>query len=134
MLFAGVVVVVIFLAMSSPGPSGDVAVNETEYRISMPATLRAGRHTFALMNNGTVAHELVVFRTDLPASALPIREDGDVSETSPLLRDVVDSGSGLKSGTGRSVSATLSPGHYVAVGNLPAHYRLGMRLDVTVTK
>jgi uncharacterized cupredoxin-like copper-binding protein len=29
-------------------------------------------------------------------------------------------------------TSSLVPGHYVAVCNLPRHYRLGMKLNVTV--
>ena len=133
-LLAALVVVLIFAAMSSSGRAGDITVSETEYRISVPTTLLAGQHTFALTNNGTVPHELVVFRADVPAKALPLRANGDVNEESTLLHDVADRGSSLKPDQGRSVPGTLSPGHSVFVCNLPAHYRLGMRLDMTVTK
>ena len=109
-------------------------MNETNFRISMPTTLRAGHHVFAVVNNGSVPHELVIFRTDLSGKALPLRPDGDVNEESPLLHDVADSGSSLKPQEGRSVPGTLSPGHYVAVCNLPGHYRLGMWLNLTVTR
>jgi uncharacterized cupredoxin-like copper-binding protein len=50
-----------------------------------------------------------------------------------LLTNVADSGEPLKAGGTESFkTAQLSPGHYVAVCNLPGHYRLGMKLDVTV--
>jgi uncharacterized cupredoxin-like copper-binding protein len=31
------------------------------------------------------------------------------------------------------LTVSMTPGHYVAVCNLPAHYRLGMKLDLNVT-
>ena len=125
--------VVVALSVYSSGPAGDVAASETDYRISMPTKLRAGHHTIALTNDGKEGHELLVFRTDLDASDLPVDADGDVVEDAPELELVLDSGDALRSGAGQSLPVTLDPGHYVAACNLPGHYRLGMRLDITVT-
>lgn len=145
-LVGSTIAVTILAASASSGPAGDVPVSLVNFRILMPNTLRAGHHTFAVTNDGTVPHEFVVFRTAVLADALPLRPDGDVNEDSPLLQDVADSGPTLGPGQGRSVpvvkdasvatptAGTLSPGHYVAVCNLPAHYRLGMRIDLTVIK
>ena len=127
-----VIAVVVSLIAYSPGPAGDVSVSETDYRISMPTTLPAGSHTVALTNNGKVDHELLLFRTDLAANALPTDKDGNVNEDSPLLHGALDSGAGLKAGGTQSLPVKLQPGHYVAACNLPGHYRLGMRLDITV--
>ena len=124
----------IALATYNPGPAGDVSVSLSEYRVAMPTTLHAGRHTFAVTDDGKIKHELVVFRTDRRANKLPVRSDGDMNEESKLVTLVADSGSSLTPGEGRSIPATLSPGHYVAVCNLPTHYKLGMRIDLTVTK
>ena len=108
-------------------PDGDVPVSETNFRIAMPTSLHAGHHTIALTNNGQ-GHELLLFRTDLGATALPVDTNGDVIEDSPMLHKVLDSGTALESN--QSLAVTLDPGHYVAVCNLPGHYRLGMRLDI----
>jgi len=133
-LAASVVVVVVLAAMPAKGVAGDVQVDETNFHISMPAVLSPGRHTFALTNSGTVPHELLVFRTDLPGNRLPIGPDGNVIEDSPLMVKLVDSGNATNPGASASVpaSASFTPGHYVALCNLPGHYRLGMWLDVTV--
>jgi len=133
-LGASLVVVVIFAAMPAKGVAGDVAVTLTNFRVAMPTALHPGRHTFAVTNSGTAPHELLVFRTDLPGNALPVGADGDVIEDSPLLVKVVDSGDASNPGASKSVPASqpFAPGHYVAVCNLPGHYRLGMWLNVTV--
>jgi uncharacterized cupredoxin-like copper-binding protein len=99
----------------------------------MPATLTARTHIIRLTNSGSVNHELVLFKTNLPANAMPLKADGDVNEESPLLTNVADSGEPLKAGGTESFKTQpLGPGHHVAVCNLPGHYRLGMKLDVTV--
>jgi uncharacterized cupredoxin-like copper-binding protein len=128
-----VVTIALSLVLSAKGPAGDIAVTETNYRIEIPTTLRAGHHTIALTNNGTTGHELLLFRTSLPANALPVDANGNVIEDSPQLDKVLDSGNALKPGGTQSLPVTLTPGHYAAVCNLPAHYRLGMYVDVTVT-
>ncbi len=132
LLAIAAVAVSVTLIVWSPPSAGDIGVAETEYRIAMPTRLSAGSHTIGLTNNGKVDHELVLFRTDLRAHALPVGADGDVDEESPLLHNVLDSGSSLKPGETRSLPVKLTPGHYVAVCNLPTHYGFGMTLDVTV--
>ncbi len=133
MLAAGVAVVV-GLITHSTGPAGDVATKATEFRLSMPSTLSTGRHTFAFTNKGTAPHELIVFRTDLAGGALPVKADGSVDEEASVLHKVADSGNQTSPGGSTSVRATeaFAPGHYVAVCNLPGHYRQGMWLDLTV--
>ena len=134
-LAASVIVVVVLAAMPAKSVTGDVAVTLDNFKIVMPTTLHPGRHTFALTNSGSVPHELLLFRTDLAANALPIGPDGNVIEDSPLMQKVVDSGNATNPGGSESAptSQPLTPGHYVAVCNLPGHYRLGMRLNVTVS-
>jgi uncharacterized cupredoxin-like copper-binding protein len=133
-LMGALVAVVIALAVKgSSGPTGDVQASTVEFKVVMPTTLKPGRHTIGYTNNGTVAHEIVIFKTALSAKDLPLSADGDVNEESPLLTNVADSGDALKAGGTKSfTTSSLAPGHYVAVCNLPGHYRLGMRLDVTV--
>lgn len=134
LLASGLTVAGWIAAATSTGPAGDVVATTTNFRIQMPTTLRAGPHTFAYTNGGSVPHELLLFRTDLTANALPLRGDGNVDEESPVLRKVLDSGNATASNRSESVTtnASLGPGHYVAVCNLPGHYHLGMRLNVTV--
>ena len=134
LLIVGVVAaVVIGLVVYSPS-GGDVPVSLRDYKIAMAATLAPGHHTFAVTNVARQPHEMVVFRTDLPADALPVDADGAVVEDSPELTAVADSGAPLAAGTTRAVptETRLSPGHYVAVCNLSDHYKEGMFLDLTV--
>ena len=133
-LALAIVAVVVSLVVWSPPSAGDILVSETDYRIAMATHLPAGRHTIGLTNNGKIPHELILFRTNLSANALPVDANGDVAEESPRLHNVLDSGSSLKPDETRSLPVKLTPGHYVAVCNLPAHYRLGMRLDLTIDR
>lgn len=134
LLLVSAVIVWVWIATQTTGPAGDVVATTTNFRIEMPKTLRAGRHMLAYTNDGSVPHELLLFRTDLSANALPLRSDGNVNEESALLHNVVDSGNATVPGGSEVVltKESLAPGHYVAVCNLPAHYHLGMWLNVTV--
>lgn len=133
LLAASVVAVGIAYAVRSSGPSGDIQASTVEYKIHMPTTLGTGKHEIGLTNDGTIDHELVLFKTDLPANDLPVGPDGDIDEEAPQLTNVGDSGEPLKAGGTESFkTSALSPGHYVAVCNLPGHYKLGMKLNVTV--
>jgi uncharacterized cupredoxin-like copper-binding protein len=134
LLLASLVAVAIaYATKGSSAPAGDIQATTVNFKILMPRTLSTGTHTIGLTNNGSVDHEVVLFKTDLPANRLPLQANGDVNEDSPLLTNVADSGEPLKAGGTESFkTAQLSPGHYVAVCNLPGHYRLGMKLDVTV--
>jgi len=134
LLLIGIVVVAVaYVRNRSSAPAGDVQATTVDYKITMPVTLTAGAHTIGLTNDGTVGHELVLFKTDLPANDLPLEASGDVNEESAQLVNVGDSGEPLKAGGTESFNTkALSPGHYVAVCNLPGHYQLGMKLNITV--
>jgi uncharacterized cupredoxin-like copper-binding protein len=120
-------------SISIPAGATRVDVKLSDYRITLtPAPLTHGRLAFVVNNAGSIPHELVVFRTDAPANRLPLRADGDANEESKALTSVVDSGASLTPGQTKLFVANLAPGHYVAVCNLAGHYRLGMRLDLTV--
>ena len=128
-----VAVVIAYAVKGSSGPAGDVRASTVDFKVLMPTTLKTGKHTIGYTNNGTVPHEIVIFKTALSANRLPLSADGDVNEESPLLTNVADSGDALKAGGTKSfTTSSLVPGHYVAVCNLPGHYRLGMKLNVTV--
>jgi uncharacterized cupredoxin-like copper-binding protein len=134
LLLASIIAIAVaYAARGSSAPAGDIQATTVNFKIEMPTTLTAGKHTIGLTNGGTVGHEIVLFKTDLAANALPLKADGDANEESPQLTSVADSGNALKPGATESFkTANLSPGHYVAVCNLPGHYGLGMKLNITV--
>jgi uncharacterized cupredoxin-like copper-binding protein len=129
---AVVAAVIVGLVAWSPPALGDVPVSLKDYSIRMSSKLTAGSHTFGITNDGKQPHELVVFRTDLAADALPVDADGRVDEESPELENVADSGDPLKVGGTEALETTLAPGHYVAVCNISDHYQRGMQLNLTV--
>jgi uncharacterized cupredoxin-like copper-binding protein len=120
-------------ALNVPKGYAVLHVTVTDYAIQAPSSLPADKYEVVLENHGAVPHELVMWSTKSPATALPRQKDGSVDEESPALESVLDSGSSLQPGETRVMFADLTAaGHYAMVCNLPAHYRLGMHADLTV--
>ena len=108
-----------------------------------PATVPAGDVTFVVKNNGTIVHEAVVLKTDVPFDQLPITYGGDppapvatggnkVSEDA----NIGETGDpDLKPGGTRTFTIkNMTAGHYAIVCNLANHYAMGMRAAFTVTE
>jgi uncharacterized cupredoxin-like copper-binding protein len=119
-------------AAATKGPT--VAVNQKDFAISLSsASVSSGQVTFVIHNAGPSPHELKVFRTDLAEDKLPTTSSGDVNETGPGVTRVAATPATTNPGSSQQLSATLSPGRYVLVCNLPAHYRIGMHTVLVVT-
>ncbi len=121
-------------ACASSAPEVDVSKGEIradlrEYSISLTSsTVRPGQVTFVARNAGGLAHSFVVVKTDLAADKLPVdgtaqqaKEDGKVGSL-----DNIDPGKS------QNLRIQLPAGHYAVICNVPTHYQLGMRTDLTV--
>ena len=107
------------------GGGGGVGVTLADYSVTLDSTsLSAGDVTFNVTNDAGQVHEFVVVKTDLAEDALPLVE-GDVDEESTEISPV-DEIEDIEPGTQPSLSVTLEAGSYVALCNLPGHYRQGM--------
>lgn len=104
----------------------------TEFKVSTPTDVSAGKYTYTILNHGTVQHEMLVFHTTLDPAHLPLGPDGNIAEDAPGLNKISD-GDNIDPGKGQTRTIDLSqPGTYVFVCNLPGHYRNGMFTQVTV--
>jgi uncharacterized cupredoxin-like copper-binding protein len=117
---------------------GAAAVNVTvkDFGIALdPTTVDAGDVKFQIQNAGPSIHEFVVFQTDRNAKNLPLTEDENgipiVDEEGEGL-EPVDEVEDIADGATETLSVNLDPGSYVAVCNLPGHYKQGMRVSFTV--
>ncbi len=119
---------------SSPVRPGDVPVTVQQWSVNAPTTIPAGPTTFSVKNTGTKEHEFVAYQTDTLAADIPIAsyegEQNRINEDTNGT-NVGETGD-LDPGATGTLTVTLTPGHYVFFCNLPKHYALGMRLDVTV--
>ena len=117
-------------ASSSPNT---VTATEREWKIQADhKTIKAGDITFTVTNKGTINHELLVIRTDLPLGGIPIGADGKFNEDDPKATNVGESGE-YEVGLTKTFKVKLAPGKYQLVCNIPNHYKNGMHIAFTVT-
>ena len=105
----------------------------------MPDALSAaaGDVTFMVSNTGSIPHELVIIKTDLPFDALVVEppqgnQEGHVNEASSGLLIGEIQNADLDPGQASSMTVNLGIGQYVLICNLPGHYEAGMRVGLDV--
>lgn len=135
--FAGLVVIggaAYITSRPSPKPVvASVQSVEKEFQISMSdSTAPAGRIKVVVDNGGAVTHEFVAFRTDLPASALPMGTDNRINEDGAGITHIDPEAEDVAPGHAKTIVLDLTPGRYVFVCNLPGHYGSGMYTTMTV--
>jgi uncharacterized cupredoxin-like copper-binding protein len=131
-------------AAASPSAAGGgmtVQVTLQEWSV-LPASdsTPAGDVTFHVTNTGPAdVHEFVVLKTDLDPGALPVDENGAVTEAGEGI-EVVDEIEDVAVGAAPELTVTLAAGKYVLLCNIydetekDAHYKMGMRTGFTVTE
>jgi len=93
----------------------------------------AGQANFSITNIGAIPHELLVFKSDLAASAYPLDKNGDIIEDGPGITLVSD-GENIDPGKTQTRTVDLTqPGTYLFVCNIPGHFKAGMFSALTVT-
>lgn len=99
------------------------------------ATAKAGATTIEAPNEGSVEHELVLFKTNMNPAKLPTEANGEVDEEK--MDQVAEEGGevpDVEAGATKSGKFDLTPGKYAMFCNLPGHYAQGMYGTLTVTK
>jgi uncharacterized cupredoxin-like copper-binding protein len=84
-----------------------VAVSEIEFKIAMPSTLKAGKFTFDVKNDGKIPHDLAIKGGAKTALIQP--------------------------GASAKLVTTLKAGKYTFYCTVPGHEQAGMKVDVTVS-
>jgi uncharacterized cupredoxin-like copper-binding protein len=104
-----------------------------EWHVAVPNSIHAGTVVLEAANFGTIPHELLVFKSDLPPSGFPLDPDGNIIEDGPGI-NLVSDGDNLDPGTTQSRTVDLTqPGTYLFLCNIPGHFKAGMYSPVTVT-
>ncbi|HEY7456013.1 MAG TPA: plastocyanin/azurin family copper-binding protein [Solirubrobacterales bacterium] len=98
------------------------------------ATAQAGKTTIEAPNEGSVEHELVVFKTNMNPANLPTEANGEVDEKKLEQEGAEELGEieEVEPGETGSKEFNLTPGKYVMICNLPGHYAQGMYGSLTV--
>ena len=85
----------------------DVEVMESEFKIAMPSTLKPGKYTFEVENDGKLPHDLAI-------------KGGKKTEL-------------INAGGKTELVVDLRPGKYHFYCSVPGHEQAGMKIDVTVS-
>lgn len=96
---------------------------------------KAGATTIEAPNEGSVEHEMVIFKTNMDPGKLPTEANGEVDEEK---MDKIAESAGeipdVEASETKSSQFKLTPGRYVMFCNLPGHYAGGMYGTLTVTE
>jgi uncharacterized cupredoxin-like copper-binding protein len=110
--------------------AGPVKVSLGDYSIDLnPATVKAGKVTFNVQNEGKMRHELILFRSELDTATLPVSSNKvDEAAVGKKIGEL----EGFKPGDSQTSTFSLDAGHYVLLCNISGHYTKGMvsSLDV----
>jgi uncharacterized cupredoxin-like copper-binding protein len=110
-----------------------VAAGLSEWHVAVPTMITAGTVNLEAANFGTIQHELLVFRSDLPPSQFPVDKNGNIVEDGPGIALISD-GDNIDPGKTQTRTVDLTqPGSYLFVCNIPGHFKAGMYSVVTVT-
>lgn len=116
-------------APAADASKGEIAVELREHTISMSAhQIRAGTVTFIVRNRGTIAHDFIVIKTDLAPDKLAVDQNAQKVSEEGRVGGVME----IPPAKNGNLRLDLGPGHYVIVCNVPTHYQLGMRTELTV--
>ena len=123
---------------AAPGPAkvnadGSQSVNGTvkEWEVSVDASgAKPGEITFIVSNEGSIPHEFLVVRTDVPLGQIPVEGDRFSEEDEALV--MVDEIPEYEPGTTQELRVTLEAGTYQLVCNIAGHYSAGMHTSFVV--
>jgi uncharacterized cupredoxin-like copper-binding protein len=120
-------------ASTAASPSAPIApsISLAEWKVVVSGTIKAGKTTLTIHNDGVAAHEFLVFKSNRDASAYPVDKAGNIIEEGAGVALISD-GENIDAGGSQTRTIDLAPGKYLFVCNIPGHFRQGMFTAVTV--
>ena len=113
------------------GLSNTVTGSLKEWEVDVDAGgAMAGPVTFTISNNGTIEHEFLVVKTDIPDGEIPVVDDKFSEEGEGI--EVIDEIEGFGKGETGTLTVDLQPGSYQLVCNIASHYAAGMHTTFVV--
>lgn len=104
-----------------------------EWEVALATNLHvSGSVPFKIANEGSIAHEFLIVRSDKRASELLADVDPATGRIDEALIDVVDEQPEFDPGTPGAVTVDLAPGHYVVMCNIAGHFQAGMYTDLDI--
>ena len=124
----GVSLVTATAAPAAPKAPANVSVVLSEWKlVPSLASLKSGKVTFVVKNDGTLDHEFVVLRTDAHHHAIAVKK-GQAVEAG-LAGEIAN----IAPGQSRAITVSLKRGKYVVLCNLLGHYKAGQFAALRVT-
>jgi uncharacterized cupredoxin-like copper-binding protein len=121
------------ITSAAPSEAAANTITLSEWKVDVASMPKAGKTTFKISNAGTIPHELLIFKSDLAASAYPTDPAGDIIEDGAGVALLSD-GDNIDPAGSQDRTVDLTPGTYLFVCNIPGHFKDGMFTVVTVTK
>ena len=107
----------------------EVNVSLKEWSVTPSTTeARDGTIVFKVRNDGSVAHQLIVVKNDLPPDQLPVA-NGQLATSQVRVLESIDP---IAPGATGEVRFDATPGKFVLVCNVPGHYQQGMATSFLV--
>jgi uncharacterized cupredoxin-like copper-binding protein len=120
---------ILTVACTSTSGGTEVAVSLRDDAVTLaPSSADAGTVTFASSNEGTVTHEIEVFRGDVDPATLPVEDNVAVTDGLELVDEIED----ITPGATANLTVDLESGTYVVMCNLPTHFEKGMHAVLSV--
>ena len=85
-------------------------------------SVKRGRVTFTVANDGNFKHNFVIVRTNKAPDKLPLKKSGLQAKEKVRVGKLKP----FKAGKTRKLTVRLAKGNYVLLCNLPGHYEAGM--------
>jgi uncharacterized cupredoxin-like copper-binding protein len=110
--------------------------------VASPPAALAGDVTFVVKNTGTIDHEVIVLKTNVPYDKLPVVDAGDPPARVTTGANKVDEATSVgetgdpnvkPGGTRTFTVKNMTAGKYALVCNIAVHYDKGMRAAFNVT-
>lgn len=113
------------------GMKNEVSGSVTEWAVEVDAEgAMAGDVTFTIANRGTIDHEFLVVKTDIPDGEIPLVDNRFEEDAEGL--EVVDEIPEFPKGETNTLTVNLTAGNYQLLCNIAGHYQAGMHTSFVV--
>lgn len=113
------------------GIKNDVSGSVTEWAVEVDAEgAMAGDVTFTIANRGTIDHEFLVVKTDIPDGEIPLVDNRFEEDAEGL--EVIDEIPEFPKGETNELTVNLESGNYQLLCNIAGHYQAGMHTSFVV--
>jgi uncharacterized cupredoxin-like copper-binding protein len=122
---------------NQPKPVADATVKLVDFSFVLPTAIKAGKQTWAIVNEGTQPHEIALIKLADGKTVADLIAFNEHAHGAPPFQNV-GGFQGIAPGKTGWLHLDLQPGSYVAVCHIPdgasgkAHSELGMMLPFTV--